>query len=80
MQIFIGLLCSFFISFILILNDIGEDSRSALKRFENNETIVCLSSFLINNSFYTADGGRHYYFLSSSNPSYPVSFNIYDCK
>ena len=80
MRFFIGVFCLFSIFLTLLLNRIGEDSRSALKRFENNETIVCQSSFLINNKFYTLDGGKHYYFLSSDNESYPVSFNIYDCK
>jgi len=80
MQTFIGLFCLFLIFVISILNDIGEDSRSALKRFENNETIVCQSSFLINNKFYTVDGGGHYYILSSDNFSYPVSFSIYECN
>lgn len=79
MSNFLGIFCLFMISLILILNDIDEDSLSALKRFENNETIVCQSSFLINNKSYLLDGGRHYYILFSDIPS-PVSFNIYDCK
>jgi len=80
MKTFVGLFSLFLIFLILILSDIGADSRNALIRFENNETIVCQSSFLINNKFYKVDSVGHHYILSSDNSSYPVVFSIYECN